>query len=159
MEPDEILSDAELEARARALSTEIRCLVCQNQSIDDSDAELARELRILIRERLTAGDSNDQVKDYLVSRYGDFVLFNPPLRLSTFAVWFGPFIFLAIGLLGAVFYLRAKRPVTTQPALGLSAEERTRLDEVLRQSESSDVDLQDTTTRSSEDGAQKGFRE
>ncbi len=159
VEPDEILADAELEARARALSSEIRCLVCQNQSIDDSDAELARELRILIRERLTGGDSDDEVKDYLVSRYGDFVLFNPPLRASTFAIWFGPFIFLAFGLLIAFFYLRAQRPVASQASLGLSAEERQRLDEVLNLAENSDGDSQASTEQVSEDSVQKGSGE
>src|SRR5437879_7288305 len=88
--PDEVLSDAALEARARALSKELRCMVCQNQSIDDSDAPLARDLRILVRERLQAGDNDRQVIDFLVARYGEFVLLKPRLSPHTAMLWLGP---------------------------------------------------------------------
>ncbi|MBT7941838.1 MAG: cytochrome c-type biogenesis protein CcmH, partial [Alphaproteobacteria bacterium] len=88
--PDEILSDPVLETRAREISKGLRCLVCQNQSIDDSDAGLAQDLRILVRERLVAGDSDDAVIDFVVARYGDFVLLKPPFMLSTLALWLGP---------------------------------------------------------------------
>lgn len=98
VEPDEILSDPALEARARALSVGFRCLVCQNQSIDDSDAPLARDLRLLIRERLTAGSSDAEVKAYVVSRYGDFVLLKPPFDARTLLLWLSPFILLLAGL-------------------------------------------------------------
>ena len=109
VQPDEILNDPALESRARNLSRELRCMVCQNQSIDDSDAPLAKDLRILVRERLQAGDSDRQVIDYLTDRYGDFVLYRPPLKASTVALWAGPFLIL---LFGAWLLLRRirKRP-------------------------------------------------
>ena len=88
--PDEMLDDPALEARAREISKGLRCLVCQNQSIDDSDADLARDLRVLVRERLAAGDSDGQVIGYVVSRYGDFVLMRPPFKAATYALWLGP---------------------------------------------------------------------
>src|SRR3546814_6727246 len=86
-----------LEQRARDLSAEIRCVVCQNESIDSSNAEIARELRLLVRERLVAGNSDQQVLDYLVARYGDFVLLRPPMKPATYLLWFGPFLILLIG--------------------------------------------------------------
>ena len=92
VEPDEILSDAKLEARARAISAGLRCLVCQNQSIDDSNAPLAHDLRVLVRERVAAGDSNKQAIDYIVQRYGNFVLLKPPLQMDTVLLWFGPLL-------------------------------------------------------------------
>ena len=93
----EELADPVLEARAREISKELRCLVCQNQSIDDSNAELARDLRVLVRRRLVAGDSDNQVIDYVVSRYGDFVLYRPRVRSWTLALWLAPFVFLVVG--------------------------------------------------------------
>ena len=116
MQPDEILPDPALEARARNLSKELRCMVCQNQSIDDSDAPLARDLRILVRERLTAGDSDPQVLDFLTARYGDFVLLKPPLRWDTAVLWFAPAIVLAVGVGGLVILLRRRRGA--EPAAG-----------------------------------------
>src|SRR4051794_27695607 len=104
VQPDEVLPDAALEARARALSQELRCLVCQNQSIDDSDALLARDLRLLLRERLKNGDSDKQVLDFLVARYGEFVLLRPPFGWHTLLLWLspgGPFLFWPGGLLCA----------------------------------------------------------
>ena len=99
VQPSEMLKDPELEARARALSSELRCLVCQNESIDDSDADLARDIRLLIRERITKGESNTQFRDFLVSRYGDFILLRPPFKLSTALLWFSaPLTFLLGGL-------------------------------------------------------------
>src|SRR3954465_14965648 len=92
--PDELLKDPVLESRARALSGELRCMVCQNQSIDDSDAPLAKDLRLLVRERLVAGDSDAQVKDFLVERYGDFILLKPPLEWRTLVLWTAPFVLL-----------------------------------------------------------------
>src|SRR5512141_34955 len=99
VEPDEMLNDPKLEARARDLSSELRCLVCQNQSIDDSAAPLARDLRLLVRERLTKGDSDSQVLDYLVSRYGEFVLLKPRFELHNFLLWGLPPIALAVGMI------------------------------------------------------------
>ena len=107
VQPDEILSDPALEARARALSEGLRCLVCQNQSIDDSNAPLARDLRILIRERLKAGDSDAQAVDFIVARYGDFVLLRPRFTPETWILWIGPFALLLVA--GALLYLRRRR--------------------------------------------------
>lgn len=95
--PSDMLSEPKLEARARALAKDIRCLVCQNQSIDDSDADLARDLRLLVRERLLAGDSDDQVRDYLVARYGAYVLMTPPWGPATLLLWLGPGLIFLIG--------------------------------------------------------------
>jgi cytochrome c-type biogenesis protein CcmH len=97
VQPDEQLADPALEARARDISAELRCLVCQNQSIDDSDAPLARDLRLLVRERLRAGDSDDQVRDYLVARYGDFILLKPPFEMATLLLWGTPVVVLVAG--------------------------------------------------------------
>ncbi|MFZ5789404.1 MAG: cytochrome c-type biogenesis protein [Pseudomonadota bacterium] len=129
VEPGEMLSDPALEARARAISRDIRCLVCQNQSIDDSEAELAHDLRVLIRERLVAGDSDAQVRDFLVARYGDFVLLEPPLKPKTYLLWFGPAAVFAAAALGLAFYFRRRRR-EAGPA-PLSVEERARLGRLL----------------------------
>jgi cytochrome c-type biogenesis protein CcmH len=109
VQPDEILSNAALETRARALSKELRCMVCQNQSIDDSDAPLARDLRVLVRERLQAGDSDRQVIDYLVGRYGEFVLLKPRFSWRTALLWLGPAAILLIGALGLFALARRHR--------------------------------------------------
>jgi cytochrome c-type biogenesis protein CcmH len=133
VDPGEVLADPALEARAREVSKELRCLVCQNQSIDDSDAELARDLRLLVRERVAAGDSNEDVVDYVVSRYGDFVLLRPPFKTSTYLLWLGPAVILAIGLAAvAIFYRRrAGVGVTGAPSTSLSEAERERLDRLM----------------------------
>lgn len=132
VQPDEVLPNATLEARARALSKELRCMVCQNQSIDDSDAPLARDLRILVRDRLKAGDSDTQVIDFLVSRYGEFVLLRPRLHWDTALLWLGPPATLVGGAL--VLFLiarrRSRRGLTdaTKPDGGnLTASEKARL--------------------------------
>ncbi len=104
--PDEMLKDAALEHRARAISQELRCLVCQNESIDDSDATLARDLRMIVRERLTAGDSDAQVIGFVAQRYGNFVLLKPPFQADTVLLWLLPFLFLAIGLFAAWRYFK-----------------------------------------------------
>ena len=113
VQPDEILKDPTLEARARSLSQELRCMVCQNQSIDDSDAPLAKDLRVLVRERLTAGDSNNQVIDFLVARYGEFVLLKPRVSAHTLLLWLAPFAVLAFA---AFFVLMNRRAKTTARA-------------------------------------------
>ena len=125
--PDEMLKDPALEARARAIGQSLRCLVCQNQSIDDSDASLARDLRIMVRERLTAGDSDQAVIAYIVSRYGDFVLLRPPVKPETWVLWFGPLLLL-VGV-GSLIVVRArrKRVVNTTPLSSDEQAELTRL--------------------------------
>ncbi|MEM9062259.1 MAG: cytochrome c-type biogenesis protein [Pseudomonadota bacterium] len=129
VQPDEILDDPVLEERAREISKEIRCLVCRNESIDDSSASLARDLRLLVRERLVAGDTDGEVRTYLVDRYGEFVLLNPIFSLANAALWIaGPLLF-AIGLIVSILYIRARRPETPQ---ALSDEERAELDRILK---------------------------
>jgi cytochrome c-type biogenesis protein CcmH len=128
--PDEILPDPALEARARALGKELRCLVCQNQSIDDSDADLARDLRRVVRERLVAGESDREVKEFLVARYGDFVLLEPPVRPDTWLLWGGPAAVAGLGLLAIALYLRRRRPAE-EAAAPLSEAERRKLSRLL----------------------------
>ena len=106
VQPNERLADPLLEERARMLSQNIRCLVCQNQSIDDSNATLAKDLRVLVREKLTAGATNDEIFDFLVDRYGDFILLNPPFKPSTYVLWYGPLIFFIVGLLMTVLIMK-----------------------------------------------------
>jgi cytochrome c-type biogenesis protein CcmH len=127
VQPDEMLADKHLEARARAISAGLRCLVCQNQSIDDSDADLAHDLRLLVRQRLQEGDSDAQVRQYIVMRYGNYVLLNPPFTGSTLILWLSPLFFLGAGIMcvGLVFYKHKKsRLPDTKP---LSAEEKLQL--------------------------------
>ena len=128
--PSEMLPDPALEARARALGKELRCLVCQNQSIDDSDADLARDLRQVVRDRLVAGDSDEAVIDYVTQRYGDFVLLRPPVNSSTWLLWFGPVIVLLGGGLLLAAYFRG-RGREAAPAAELDAAERERLRRLL----------------------------
>jgi len=112
VEPDEVLADPALESRARALSAELRCMVCQNQSIDDSNAPLARDLRILVRERIAAGDSDGEVVDFLVARYGEFILLKPRFSGRTALLWIAAPATLIVGGLVAVFLFRRRRPAT-----------------------------------------------
>lgn len=128
VQPDEMLADPQLEARARVISRDLRCLVCQNQSIDDSDAPLAHDLRVLLRERLTAGDSDAQAKQFLVDRYGDYVLLRPPFKSTTLALWLGPPALLLAALAIAWNAARKRRPSEAAP---LTAEEKARLDKLL----------------------------
>ncbi len=126
--PDEVLADPVLEQRARTLSAELRCMVCQNQSIDDSNAELARDLRVVVRERLVNGDTDEQVLDYVVSRYGEFVLLKPRLSVKTLALWGAPAVLVLVGLI--VAFIAARRRAV-QPSVKLSAEEEARLGKLL----------------------------
>ena len=126
VQPEEMLKDPKLEARARELSRELRCMVCQNQSIDESEAPLARDLRLLVRERLTKGDTDQQVLDFLVVRYGEFVLLKPPLESRTIILWALPPVALLAGAVGLVFAMRRRRTVQVEPAT-LSTEERRKL--------------------------------
>jgi len=127
VEPSELLADQKLEARARAISAGLRCLVCQNQSIDDSAAPLAKDLRVIVRERLVAGDSDDAVRNYLVERYGEFILLKPPLNMGTILLWGTPPAILLIGALALL--LRARRR-QADPA-ELSEDERRKLAAIL----------------------------
>jgi cytochrome c-type biogenesis protein CcmH len=123
VQPDEVMKDPALETRARSLSSELRCLVCQNESIDDSEAPLARDIRILIRERIGKGESNDSVRAYLVSRYGDFILLKPPFKPETLLLWLSPVLTLGLGV-AAALYARRRAPSATPR---LSDEEEARL--------------------------------
>ena len=140
VQPDEILPDPALESRARSLSRELRCMVCQNQSIDDSDAPLARDLRLLVRERLKAGDSDTQVLDFLTARYGQFVLLKPRFGLDTALLWLAPAGVLLLGVFGLAALLRRRRQHPDhagfeQPAL--TEAEHDRLAELLNKGKSS----------------------
>ncbi|MBU0581951.1 MAG: cytochrome c-type biogenesis protein CcmH [Alphaproteobacteria bacterium] len=128
VQPGEALSDPALEARARALSTELRCMVCQNQSIDVSDADLARDLRVLVRERLSAGDSDAEVLDYIVSRYGEFVLLKPQFNIRNALLWGTPLILLLVG--GGVMLAAGRSRRKAEPK-ALTAEESAALNEIL----------------------------
>jgi cytochrome c-type biogenesis protein CcmH len=125
--PDEQLADPKLEARARALSQELRCVVCQNQSIDDSAAPLAHDLRMILRERLAAGDSDKQAVDYLVRRYGDFVLLRPPFQADTVALWLGPLAVLLLGGAGVGLYVRGRSRGADMPLSAADEAEATQL--------------------------------
>ncbi len=128
--PDEMLADPALEARARDISKEIRCVVCQSENIDDSDADIAHDLRVLVREQLKAGKSDDQVRAFLVARYGDFVLLRPPFKMKTWVLWIGPFALLLIAAGGVALFYR-RRPAVELVAL--SAAERAKLDNLLKE--------------------------
>ena len=131
VEPDEILADPVLEKRARDLSQELRCVVCQNQNIDNSNAGIAKTMRILVRERITLGDTDQEVKDYLVARYGDYVLLKPPFKISTVLLWVGPAVILLLGIVAVISLLRRQRASRNNPneptAAPLSADEESRL--------------------------------
>lgn len=141
VEPSEMLDDPVLEARARTISADLRCVVCQNQSIDDSNAELARDLRVLVRDRLLAGNTDQQVLDYIVSRYGDYVLLRPPFKSSTYLLWFGPLFFVLIGLTALFVMFRkghsrgsGQAPVSNDIPR-LSKDEQTRLENLLAEND------------------------
>lgn len=130
VQPDEVLADSALEARARALSKDLRCLVCRNENIDDSNAGLARDLRLLVRERLVEGDSDAEVLDFVVARYGEYVLLRPRWSATNLALWLAGPVLLVAGL-GAVALSRRRRPGAVSPA-PLSPEEQARIDELMR---------------------------
>jgi cytochrome c-type biogenesis protein CcmH len=130
VEPRERLADPALEARARAISAQLRCLVCQNESIDESGADLAHDIRVLVRERLTAGDTNAQATQAIVDRYGAFVLLRPPVEPATYVLWFAPPALVLLGLFGITLWLRRRSSGLAAPA-PLSADERQRLDGLL----------------------------
>ena len=133
VEPSEILQNPQLEVRARNLSQNIRCLVCQNQSIDDSNASLAKDLRKIVREQLVSGASDNEIYDFLIARYGDFVLLRPPVKATTYILWYGPlFIFFAGLLLSVLFLIRRKRIMPEEP---LSPEEQEELSSLINSEE------------------------
>jgi len=133
-EPDEVLKDAKLEARARVLSSQLRCLVCQNQSIDDSNASLARDLRLLVRERLVGGETDAQVLDYIVARYGEFVLLKPRITPYTYVLWYAPGGLLLIGGIGVGLLMRRRvaQAKNATPS-ALSKDEEKELEKLLSQ--------------------------
>lgn len=146
VEPGEMLKDPAQEARAREVGKGLRCVVCQNQSIDDSNAELARDMRILVRDRIKAGDTNQQVLDYMVSRYGDFVLLEPPVKGTTYALWFGPIVIVALGIVAVVAFFRRRQrlaaaggdedgPAPVETPAPLSDKEKKRLAALMEDSE------------------------
>ncbi len=131
VDPGERLDDPVLEERARGLSQELRCLVCQNQSIDDSDAPLAKDLRVLVRDRLKEGDTDAEVLSYIVDRYGEFVLLRPPLRAGTVLLWLAPFVVLLAGIASVLVYVRSRRPEVAEAPEPLSEAEKARLEEIV----------------------------
>lgn len=131
-EPSEILSDPVLESRARALSAELRCMVCQNQSINDSNAPLAKDLRILVRDRLLQGDTDEEVMEYVVDRYGEYVLLRPRVAPHTYLLWFGPFIVLLLaGGLAVRYFMTRRADSLAEEGTPLSDEERVRVAQLL----------------------------
>ncbi len=127
--PDEVLADPALEARARALSAELRCMVCQNQSIDDSNADLAKDLRLLVRERISDGDSDEAVLNYIVSRYGEFVLLKPRIGMKTVLLWGAPVLLVTLGGLSLLVFARKRAGKPTGSKL--TADEQAKLSELL----------------------------
>jgi cytochrome c-type biogenesis protein CcmH len=134
VEPSERLANPVLEAQARAISQQLRCLVCQNESIDESGAGLAHDIRVFLRERLIAGDTSAQAMEAVVSRYGSFVLLKPPVEPATYVLWYGPAVLVLVGLLGAIFWLR-RRQSAVSDAVPLSPEEARRLDGLMREND------------------------
>ncbi len=134
VEPSERLADPALEARARALSDTLRCLVCQNETIDESNAGLAHDIRVFLRERLLAGDTDQQAQQAIVNRYGEFVLLKPPVQPATYILWFVPPALLVVGFIGVVAWLRRNAQPAATPA-PLTAQEQRRLDDLLRKAD------------------------
>jgi cytochrome c-type biogenesis protein CcmH len=134
VEPRERLADPALEARARSISSQLRCLLCQNESIDDSGADLAHDIRVFVRERLTAGDTNAQAMQAVVSRYGSFVLLKPPVEPATYLLWYGPPLLLAAGLAGTLIWLK-RRPSSPADIAPLNPEESRRLEGLMRETD------------------------
>lgn len=129
--PDEVLQDPAMEARAREISAELRCVVCRGENIDESNADIARDLRLLVRERLVAGESNDEVLDFVVARYGEYVLMKPTTTGANMILWAAGPVLLLISLLGAALYLR-RRATASEPAAALDAAEQARIDELMK---------------------------
>jgi cytochrome c-type biogenesis protein CcmH len=135
VEPNEILANPGLESRARALSKHIRCLVCQNESIDSSNASLAKDLRVIVRERLVAGDRDTQVLDFLVARYGDYILLKPPVKPTTYVLWYSPGVLMALGFLAVIVFLARRRKIVRPDPL--NAAETARMVQLMGQDQES----------------------
>jgi cytochrome c-type biogenesis protein CcmH len=135
LEPEEMLKDPASEKRARTITKELRCVVCQNQSVDDSDAPLAKDIRMIVRERIMAGETDAEVRAYVVKRYGQYVLLRPPFGVDTALIWVGPFALLAIGLGVAAIYLRRVRSAGDAQTGTLSPEEEQRVEALLKDTE------------------------
>ncbi len=135
VEPDEMLDDPALEERARVISQDLRCVVCQNETIDESNATLAQDMRRLVRQRILAGDSNEDVLAYMVDRYGDFVLLRPRVTAQTLLLWLGPFILLVFGVVNAARYIKRPKAIDTP---GLSPEEMAEVDVLIQKTEGPD---------------------
>lgn len=133
VQPDEVLDDPALEQRARVISAELRCLVCRNESIDESNADLARDMRLLVRERLVEGDSNSEVMDFIVARYGEYVLLRPTTEGINVILWIAAPVLFLIALISAGVYLRQRGRAPEPSAGGLTAEERARLKDLLKE--------------------------
>jgi cytochrome c-type biogenesis protein CcmH len=133
VEPSERLADPALEARARTISEELRCLVCQNESIDESGADLAHDIRIFVRQRLTDGDTDSQAVQAVVSRYGSFVLLKPPVEPATYVLWYGPPLLVAVGLAGTLVWLKRRQPGAVFDTTPLSPEEIRRVDGMMQE--------------------------
>jgi len=131
VQPDEVLKDPVLEARARALSQDLRCVVCRGENIDESNAGIARDIRILLRERLTAGDTDQQILDFMVSRYGEYVLMRPTTKGANIMLWFAAPLMLLVALMIALVYARRRARAAAQPVAGLSPDEEKRLQELM----------------------------
>ena len=131
VEPDEVLDDPKLEQRAREISKDVRCLVCRNESIDSSNAKLAKDLRLLVRERLEAGDTNAEVKDYLVERYGEYVLLNPRVSWENAFLWAAGPVLLVLGGIAALAFLRSRSPEADRAEAPLTPEEQAEIDRML----------------------------
>lgn len=134
VEPSELLADPKLEARAEAIGATLRCLVCQNESIEESNASLAHDIRVLLRQLLAQGDTDAQARQAIVARYGEFVLLQPPVQPATYVLWFGPPAILLFGFAGIVLWLR-RRPATTASVAPLSPQEQSRLEALLREAD------------------------
>lgn len=132
--PDERLADPKLEARAEAIGHTLRCLVCQNESIEDSNASLAHDIRVLLRQLLLKGDTDAQARQAIVARYGEFVLLQPPVQPATYVLWFAPGALLVLGFIGTVIWLH-RRPTTTPDVAPLTPQEQSRLDSLLREAD------------------------
>jgi cytochrome c-type biogenesis protein CcmH len=133
--PDEILADPRLEALARSITRQVRCVVCQNQSIDDSEAEIARDMRQIVRARVLAGDGEQQVLEFLTLRYGDYVLLDPPWKPKTYALWVGPWVLLALAGMVALLWMRARQTIAPPAVPPLSDAELARLDALIERIE------------------------
>ncbi len=133
LSPQEVLDDPALESRAREITRELRCVVCQSESIDDSNADIAKDLRLLVRERIVAGDTNPEVFDYVVARYGEFVLFRPPFSVANAPLWLAGPVLLLFGIALSVAFVRRRARETNGPRPGLSPDEQARLDRLMRE--------------------------